>query len=173
MPKRETHTVRIAGVTRQLPLFAVSPNVSIAVFNMLGDSEIIRAAANYYGWANFRSRPLMEAVEEDRRAGCGVEAQTILQTIALFIVLDHQTGAEGGGAGLAWNAFSGRGIALGQSVLVQAGDELVPALLAAVVLAGIGDRGQNLSRIRQQRSAGFRQNDRARQAIDSSRCDCP
>lgn len=45
MPKRETHTVRIAGVTRQLPLFAVSPNVSIAVFNMLGDSEIIRSAA--------------------------------------------------------------------------------------------------------------------------------
>ena len=45
--------------------------------------------------------------------------------------------AIGGGAGLLWNAFSGRGIALGQSVLVQAGDELLPAAQAKVLL----DRG--------------------------------
>jgi rhodanese-related sulfurtransferase len=35
--------------------------------------------------------------------------------------------AAGASLGLAWNAGSGRGFALGQSVLVQAGDELVPA----------------------------------------------
>jgi rhodanese-related sulfurtransferase len=35
--------------------------------------------------------------------------------------------AAGASLGFAWNAASGRGIALGQSVLVQAGDELVPA----------------------------------------------
>jgi hypothetical protein len=33
----------------------------------------------------------------------------------------------GTAAGLAWNAASGRGFALGRSVLVQAGDELVEA----------------------------------------------
>jgi len=41
-----------------------------------------------------------------------------------------------GGAllGLAWNAFSGRGIVLGQSVLTQAGDELVKASDAKALL---------------------------------------
>lgn len=45
MAKRETYTVKIEGVTRHLPLFAVSPHMRIALFNILGDSEIIRAAA--------------------------------------------------------------------------------------------------------------------------------
>jgi rhodanese-related sulfurtransferase len=40
-------------------------------------------------------------------------------------------------AGLLWNAASGRGFALGRSVLVQAGDELVEAADAKVLL----DRG--------------------------------
>jgi rhodanese-related sulfurtransferase len=43
----------------------------------------------------------------------------------------------GAGAGLLWNAASGRGFALGQSVLVQAGDELVRAADAKLLL----DRG--------------------------------
>jgi rhodanese-related sulfurtransferase len=45
--------------------------------------------------------------------------------------------ALGGGTGLAWNAYSGRGFALGRSVLAQAGDELVPAAQAKLLL----DRG--------------------------------
>jgi len=45
--------------------------------------------------------------------------------------------ALGGSAGLAWNALSGRGLALGRSVLAQAGDELVPAAQAKLLL----DRG--------------------------------
>ena len=43
----------------------------------------------------------------------------------------------GAGAGLLWNAASGRGFALGQSVLVQAGDELVRTADAKLLL----DRG--------------------------------
>lgn len=43
----------------------------------------------------------------------------------------------GAGAGLLWNAASGRGFALGRSVLVQAGDELVSAADARALL----DRG--------------------------------
>jgi rhodanese-related sulfurtransferase len=43
----------------------------------------------------------------------------------------------GGAAGLAWNALSGRGFALGRSVLAQAGDQLVRVAQAKVLL----DRG--------------------------------
>ncbi len=45
--------------------------------------------------------------------------------------------AVGGSLGLAWNALSGRGFALGQSVLTAAGDELIPARQAKLLL----DRG--------------------------------
>lgn len=40
----------------------------------------------------------------------------------------------GAAAGLAWNAFSGRGFALGHSVFAQAGDELVSAAQAQALL---------------------------------------
>ncbi len=45
MPQPETHTVKLAGLTRHLPLFQVAPGVKIAIFNMLGDTEVIEAAA--------------------------------------------------------------------------------------------------------------------------------
>lgn len=45
MIKRDSYTVRIEGVTRHLPLFAVTPQLRIAVFNLLGDTEITIAAA--------------------------------------------------------------------------------------------------------------------------------
>ncbi len=45
MATRDTYTVRIEGVTRHLPLFAVSPQLRIAVLNLLGDSELTYAAA--------------------------------------------------------------------------------------------------------------------------------
>ncbi len=44
-PKRETYTVEIAGLTRHLPLFEIAPGVRIAIFNMLGDTEVVLAAA--------------------------------------------------------------------------------------------------------------------------------
>jgi adenine phosphoribosyltransferase len=45
MPNRETYVVNIEGVTRELRLFAVAPQLRIAVFNLLGDTEIVSAAA--------------------------------------------------------------------------------------------------------------------------------
>ena len=42
--------------------------------------------------------------------------------------------AGGVSLGFAWNAFSGRGIVLGQSVLAEAGDELVKAPDAKALL---------------------------------------
>lgn len=41
----ETYTVQICGLTRHLPLFEVAPQVRIAVFNMLGDTEVVEAIA--------------------------------------------------------------------------------------------------------------------------------
>ena len=45
MTARETYKVEIEGVVRELPLFAVAPDTRIAVFNLLGDTEIVGAAA--------------------------------------------------------------------------------------------------------------------------------
>ncbi len=43
--EQEFYTVTIAGVTRHLPLIEVAPGVRIALFNMLGDTEVVEAAA--------------------------------------------------------------------------------------------------------------------------------
>ena len=45
MPLRKVHTVEVAGLTREFPLFEVSPGVQIAIFNMLGDTFVVKAAA--------------------------------------------------------------------------------------------------------------------------------
>ena len=46
MPQpRETYAVEIAGVKRSLPLFEVKPGLRIAVLNILGDTELVEAAA--------------------------------------------------------------------------------------------------------------------------------
>jgi adenine phosphoribosyltransferase len=44
-PPRKMYTVQVAGLTRQFPLFQVAPKLSIAVFNMLGDTELVEACA--------------------------------------------------------------------------------------------------------------------------------
>jgi adenine phosphoribosyltransferase len=45
MTDRDTYTVDVAGVTRDLPLFEVAPGVRIAILNILGDTELVKAAA--------------------------------------------------------------------------------------------------------------------------------
>jgi adenine phosphoribosyltransferase len=44
-PPRQTYSVKLAGLTRELPLFEVAPGVRIAIFNMLGDTEIVQAVS--------------------------------------------------------------------------------------------------------------------------------
>jgi adenine phosphoribosyltransferase len=41
-----THTVQIGELARHLPLFEVAPQVKIAIFNMLGDTEAVEVAAD-------------------------------------------------------------------------------------------------------------------------------
>jgi adenine phosphoribosyltransferase len=45
MAERETYTVEVAGLTRHLPLFQVAPGLCIAIFNILGDTYMVKAAA--------------------------------------------------------------------------------------------------------------------------------
>ena len=40
----KTYTVQVGGVERELPVMAVAPGVSVALFNMLGDTEVTEAA---------------------------------------------------------------------------------------------------------------------------------
>lgn len=42
---KETFPVEVAGVKRELPLFAIKPGVRIAILNILGDTELVQAAA--------------------------------------------------------------------------------------------------------------------------------
>ncbi|MCL4266977.1 MAG: adenine phosphoribosyltransferase [Anaerolineae bacterium] len=45
MNQREIYTIEVAGLTRHFPLFEVAPGVRIAIFNMLGDTYVVKAAA--------------------------------------------------------------------------------------------------------------------------------
>jgi adenine/guanine phosphoribosyltransferase-like PRPP-binding protein len=45
MSKRDTYEVEVAGLIRHFPLFEVAPGVRIAVFNMLGDTYVVKSAA--------------------------------------------------------------------------------------------------------------------------------
>lgn len=47
--KREVFSVDIAGVKRDLPLFEVKPGLRIAILNILGDTELVEAAARGLG----------------------------------------------------------------------------------------------------------------------------
>ena len=78
MTKRQTHSVKIAGLTRNLPLFEVAPGMRIAIFNMLGDTEIVQAAA----------KALAKRIPK--------EAQALITAEAKSIPLAHALSVEGG-----------------------------------------------------------------------------
>lgn len=45
MNTRDTYQVEVAGLIRNFPLFEVAPGVRIAIFNMLGDTYVVKTAA--------------------------------------------------------------------------------------------------------------------------------
>ena len=45
MNARETYSIDIAGVHRDLPLFEIKPGLRIAILNILGDTELVQACA--------------------------------------------------------------------------------------------------------------------------------
>jgi len=47
--KRETYSVEIAGLKRELRLFEIKPGLKIAILNILGDTELVQACAKELG----------------------------------------------------------------------------------------------------------------------------
>ena len=45
LPNRDTYSIKIAGLQRELPLFEVKPGLRIAVLNILGDTELLQACS--------------------------------------------------------------------------------------------------------------------------------
>ena len=72
---QEFYPVDICGVQRNLPLFEVAPNVRIALFNMLGDYEVVEALA---GW-------LADRVPADADAIMTAEVKSIPLAHALSV----------------------------------------------------------------------------------------
>jgi len=46
---RETYSIDIAGLKRELRLFKIKPGLSIAILNILGDTELVQACARELG----------------------------------------------------------------------------------------------------------------------------
>jgi adenine phosphoribosyltransferase len=49
MPPRQTYTIQIAGIKRNLTLFEIKPGLRIAILNILGDTELVEACAKELG----------------------------------------------------------------------------------------------------------------------------
>ncbi len=49
MTPRETYSIEIAGLQRQLRLFEIKPGLRIAILNILGDTELVQACAHHLG----------------------------------------------------------------------------------------------------------------------------
>ena len=75
MTQRDTHTVKFAGLTRHLALFEVAPGVKIAIFNMLGDTEVVQASA----------RALAKRLPKDAQVLVTAEAKSIPLAHALSV----------------------------------------------------------------------------------------
>ena len=49
MAARETYSIEIAGLKRNLRLFQIKPGLRIAILNILGDTELVQACAHELG----------------------------------------------------------------------------------------------------------------------------
>lgn len=49
MSTRETYSIEIAGLKRDLRLFQIKPGLQIAILNILGDTELVQACARELG----------------------------------------------------------------------------------------------------------------------------
>lgn len=75
----ETYRVEIAGVTRDLRLFEVAPGVRIAILNILGDTELVQAAARELA---------LKLSERNPEVLVTAEAKSIPLVYALSAVMD-------------------------------------------------------------------------------------
>ncbi|MGZ4387663.1 MAG: phosphoribosyltransferase family protein [Gaiellaceae bacterium] len=80
MQQRDTYTVRIGELVRELRLFEVAPGTRIAVLNLLGDSEAVHAAAHELA-------AKLEGIECD--ALVTAEAKSVPLVYQLALMLDR------------------------------------------------------------------------------------
>lgn len=92
----DVHRVTVAGVARDLPLVEVAPGVRIAVFNMLGDTEVVEACA----------RALATRVPHDTGAIVTAEAKSI----PLAHALSRETGVPYVVLRKSWKPYMGAGL---------------------------------------------------------------
>lgn len=78
-PQRDVYPIEVAGVKRDLRLFEVAPGVRIAIVNILGDTELVQAAAGELATQ-------LEGVSAD--AVVTAEAKSIPLAYALAALLD-------------------------------------------------------------------------------------
>ena len=71
----QTYAVKLAGLARELPLFEVAPGVRIAIFNVLGDTEIVQAV----------SKELSKRLPKEVQALVTAEAKSIPLAYALSV----------------------------------------------------------------------------------------
>ncbi|MEK7611577.1 MAG: phosphoribosyltransferase family protein [Patescibacteria group bacterium] len=69
------YALNLCGLTRQLPLVAIAPNLKIASFNLLGDGELVEAIA---GELTVR----LKAISFDYLVGPEVKVVPLLQVLA-------------------------------------------------------------------------------------------
>lgn len=77
MTNRETYSIEIAGIKRELRLFEIKPGLRIAILNILGDTELVQACA----------RGLADKVQ-------GVEYDIIMTAEAKSIPIAHALSVE-------------------------------------------------------------------------------
>lgn len=79
MSEQEVYHVDVAGVERDLPLFEVASGVRIAIVNILGDNELVQAAA---------SALAKKLADDNPEILVTVEAKSIPLIYALSMVMD-------------------------------------------------------------------------------------
>lgn len=77
MTKRDTYSIEIAGIKRELRLFEIKPGLRIAILNILGDTELVQACA----------RGLAEKIK-------GVDFDLIMTAEAKSIPIAHALSVE-------------------------------------------------------------------------------
>jgi adenine/guanine phosphoribosyltransferase-like PRPP-binding protein len=76
LARRDTHSVEIGTLVRELPLFEVAPGTRIAVLNLLGDSEAVHAAAVELGRR-------LEGIESDALVTAETKSVPLIYQLAL------------------------------------------------------------------------------------------
>ena len=86
MTQRETYPIEIAGVKRNLVKFEIKPGVKIAILNILGDAELVEAAAKELV-AKLQKQPVDVLVTAEAKSIPLVHAMSVAMNYRPYVVL--------------------------------------------------------------------------------------